>query len=228
MTDSKTKPKILVVDDDTILLVVLKSYLEKNEYDVRTANSAEKGLGVFETYQPDLVVSDVAMPGMDGLAFCETMRTLPSGQLTPFLFLSGKDDLSDRVKGHASGADDYITKPFEMKELLAKIEGQWERLQRMNAEIQNLLQRSLHHSDRPGPTTPKAQPPAMAPLPLTAGEQRVFWEVVQGLTNKQISDRLFISPRTVQTHLSNILKKLHLENRAQLVRFAYENGYQTP
>jgi DNA-binding NarL/FixJ family response regulator len=65
-----------------------------------------------------------------------------------------------------------------------------------------------------------------APLPLTPAEERVFWEVIQGYTNKQISDRLFISPRTVQTHLSNILNKLNLENRTQLVRFAYEQGYE--
>jgi DNA-binding CsgD family transcriptional regulator len=65
-------------------------------------------------------------------------------------------------------------------------------------------------------------------LPLTPAEERVFWEVIQGLTNKQISDRLFISPRTVQTHLSSILNKLGVENRAQLIRFAYQEGYQYP
>ena len=65
-------------------------------------------------------------------------------------------------------------------------------------------------------------------LPLTPAEARVFWEVIQGLTNKQISQRLFISPRTVQTHLSNILTKLNLENRSQLVRFAFEHGYRPP
>ncbi|MGL5835601.1 MAG: response regulator transcription factor, partial [Waterburya sp.] len=63
-------------------------------------------------------------------------------------------------------------------------------------------------------------------LPLTPAEERVFWETIQGYTNKQISDRLFISPRTVQTHLSNILNKLNLSNRTQLVRFAYEQGYE--
>ena len=69
-----------------------------------------------------------------------------------------------------------------------------------------------------------ASPPE--PLPLTPAEERVFWEVIQGFTNKQISDRLFISPRTVQTHLSSILNKLDLENRTQLVRFAFEKGYE--
>jgi DNA-binding CsgD family transcriptional regulator len=65
-------------------------------------------------------------------------------------------------------------------------------------------------------------------LPLTPAEERVFWEVIQGYTNKQISDRLFISPRTVQAHLGSIFNKLQLENRAQLVRFALEKGYKPP
>ena len=71
--------------------------------------------------------------------------------------------------------------------------------------------------------TPTSPP---KPLPLTPAEERVFWETIQGYTNKQISERLFISPRTVQTHLSNILNKLNLNNRTQLVRFAYEQGYE--
>jgi DNA-binding CsgD family transcriptional regulator len=70
------------------------------------------------------------------------------------------------------------------------------------------------------------EPEPLEELPLTPAEARVFWEVIQGLTNKQISQRLFISPRTVQTHLSNILTKLNLENRSQLVRYAYEHGYK--
>ncbi|KAB1991082.1 response regulator transcription factor, partial [Haemophilus parainfluenzae] len=70
--------------------------------------------------------------------------------------------------------------------------------------------------------------PTPDPLPLTPAEEKVFWEVVQGFTNKQIGERLYLSPRTVQTHLSNILTKLDLNNRAQLVRFAFEHGYQLP
>jgi DNA-binding NarL/FixJ family response regulator len=71
-------------------------------------------------------------------------------------------------------------------------------------------------------------PVAPAPLPLTPAEEKVFWQVIQGLTNKQIGDHLFVSPRTVQTHLSNILSKLQLENRSQLIRYAFEKGYRPP
>jgi DNA-binding NarL/FixJ family response regulator len=77
---------------------------------------------------------------------------------------------------------------------------------------------------------PKAEvtPKVPHPLPLTPAEEKVFWEVIQGYTNKQIGEHLFVSPRTVQTHLSNILNKLQLENRSQLVRYAFERGYRPP
>ena len=215
--------RVLVVDDDPILRKILQNFLAQKGYQIEVAVSGDAALQIWEKYQPDLIVSDVNMPSMDGLEFCRRLRALPSGQLVPFIFLSGQDELEDRLKGHSSGADDYITKPFEMQELLAKIERQLERTQRIHAEIVRIVQ-SVKPKDveTPEPT------PEPEPLPLTPAEIRVFWEVVQGLTNKQISEHLFISPRTVQTHLSNILGKLQLDNRSQLVRFAYENGYQAP
>ncbi|MGB2924330.1 MAG: response regulator transcription factor [Limnothrix sp.] len=215
--------RVLVVDDDPILRKILQNFLAQKGYQIEVAASGDAALEVWEQYQPDLIVSDVNMPSMDGLEFCRRLRAMPSGQLVPFIFLSGQDELEDRLKGHSSGADDYVTKPFEMQELLAKIERQLERTQRIHAEIVRIVQ-----SVKPKATQAPEPTPEPEPLPLTPAEIRVFWEVVQGLTNKQISEHLFISPRTVQTHLSNILGKLQLENRSQLVRFAYENGYQAP
>jgi len=218
--------RILVVDDDKTLRDVLMEYLQKEGYQVEDASSGAEGMKCFKSNPPDLVVSDVMMPEMDGLEFCRTLRSTPSGQLVPFIFLSGMGELDDRVRGHEMGADDYVTKPFEIRELLAKIEGQLERSHRIHAEIVRMMQQlsAVHHNSESAPE-PHAPP---EPLPLTPAEERVFWEVIQGYTNKQISDRLFISPRTVQSHLSNILGKLQLDNRAQLVRFAYEQGYREP
>ncbi len=231
--------KILVVDDDNILRTVLKHYLEKQGYQVEEVSCGSDGLSAFEQYQPDLVVSDVSMPEMDGLEFCRNLRSQPEGKLVPFIFLSGRDDLEDKIKGHSMGADDYLTKPFEMRELLAKIESQLERANRIHGEIMRLIEDQLKGSTAIGSSsaTLLSLDPAdgssdvenkekSAPELLTPAETRVFWEVIQGLTNKEISEHLSISPRTVQTHLSNILGKLNLENRAQLVRFAYEKGYE--
>ena len=231
--------KILVVDDDNILRTVLKHYLEKQGYQVEEVSCGSDGLSAFEQYQPDLVVSDVSMPEMDGLEFCRNLRSQPEGKLVPFIFLSGRDDLEDKIKGHSMGADDYLTKPFEMRELLAKIESQLERANRIHGEIMRLIENQLKDStaigassatllslDRADGSSDVENKEKSAPELLTPAETRVFWEVIQGLTNKEISEHLYISPRTVQTHLSNILGKLNLENRAQLVRFAYEKGYE--
>jgi DNA-binding NarL/FixJ family response regulator len=215
--------KILVVDDDATLRMALTRYLEKRGYQTQDVASGIEALLLFEQDPPDLVVSDVMMPEMDGFEFCRRLRSTRSGQLVPFIFLSSKGEVEDRVQGHSIGADDYLIKPFEPRELLAKIESQLERSRRIHSEIVLLMQReaSNHNLSEHAATTPH-------PLPLTPAEEKVFWEVIQGFTNKQIGDHLFVSPRTVQTHLSNILSKLQLENRSQLVRFAFERGYKLP
>jgi DNA-binding NarL/FixJ family response regulator len=215
--------KVLVVDDDATLRMALTRYLEKRGYLTQGAASGIEALTLFEQDPPDLVVSDVMMPEMDGFEFCRRLRSIRSGQLVPFIFLSSKGEVEDRVQGHSIGADDYLIKPFEPRELLAKIESQLERTRRIHSEIVLLMQRESSSA-----ATNEHVAVTPLPLPLTPAEEKVFWEVIQGYTNKQIGDRLFVSPRTVQTHLSNILSKLQLENRSQLVRFAFERGYKLP
>ena len=231
--------KILVVDDDVTLRKVLQNSLEQRGYQVVSVGSAKEGLTRFSQNIPDLVVSDVSMPEMDGFEFCRQLRSQPSGKLIPFIFLSAKNELGDRIQGHTIGADSYLTKPFEMKELLANIEGLIERSRQVHAEIVHLIEQLANSqsnnaviltsfTSEPNNTADEdtGSSSSPKPLPLTPAEERVFWETIQGYTNKQISERLFISPRTVQTHLSNILNKLNLSNRTQLVRFAYEQGYE--
>lgn len=214
--------RILIVDDDATLRTALTRYLQNRGYVVQEARSGLEALTIFENDPADVVVSDVMMPEMDGLEFCRRLRATRMGQLVPFIFLSSRKELEDRVEGHQTGADDYLVKPFELKELVAKIEAQLERSRRVNSEIVRLMQQNALVTPSPSP------PVAQRPLPLTPAEEKVFWEVIKGYTNKQIGDRLFVSPRTVQTHLSNILSKLGLENRLQLIRYAFERGYQPP
>lgn len=212
---------ILIVDDDATLRTALARYLAHRSFTVEQAASGEEALTLFLSRSADVVVSDILMPGMDGFEFCRQLRGCQEGQLVPFIFLTSRGDIEDRILGHTLGADDYLTKPFEPRELLAKIEAQLERSRRVQVEIERLLKQQTQN----GADAPTEQP---MPLPLTPAEIKVFWEVVQGYTNRQIGDRLFISPRTVQTHLSNILSKLNLDNRSQLVRYAFEQGYQMP
>ncbi|MBE9095079.1 response regulator transcription factor [Tychonema sp. LEGE 07203] len=217
--------RILVVDDEADCQKVLAMYLESQGYRVECANSGIEALSVFENVRPDLIISDVMMPEMDGFELCRHLRTSRLGQFVPFIFLSGQGEIESKVAGHEIGADDYLVKPFQSEEILAKVKAQLERTHRINAEIVRLLQTATARTPQPTVAAVLAGPP---PLPLTPAEERVFWEAIQGYTNKQISQQLFISPRTVQAHLSSIFSKLQLENRAQLVRFALQRGYKPP
>lgn len=207
--------KILIVDDDVTLQAALHRYLSHRNFEVLQAGTGAEGLERFEADPADLVVSDVMMPTMDGFKFCEKLRSHQGGKLVPFIFLSSRGELDARIHGHMMGADDYLIKPFEPRELLAKIEAQLERARR----FQEALGTQQNNS------TATVSEVAPMPLPLTPGEMKVFLEVLKGGTNRDIGDRLCISPRTVQTHLSNILSKLSLSNRSQLVRYGYEHGY---
>lgn len=216
--------RILIVDDELDCQTILAMYLESQGYQIECANSGVQALSIFERNPPALVISDVMMPQMDGFEFCRRLRGTRLGQLVPFIFLSGQGELESKVEGHAIGGDDYLVKPFQPEEILAKIKAQLERSHRIHAEIVRLLQYSAALES----VQVKAAIAPPPPLPLTPAEERVFWEVIQGYTNKQISDRLFISHRTVQAHLSSIFSKLEIENRSQLVRFAMERGYKPP
>ena len=110
---------VLVVEDDRNIAELLQMYLEKEGYAVTLAADGGQGLSKFRAIKPDLVLLDVMMPVMDGWAVCKTIR---AESKTPIIMLTAKSETDDKVAGLKSGADDYITKPFETKEVLARIE----------------------------------------------------------------------------------------------------------
>jgi len=110
---------VLIVEDDRNIAELLQMYLEKEGYAVTVASDGGQGLAKFRSIHPDLVLLDIMMPVMDGWAVCRAIRA--EGQ-TPVIMLTAKGETDDKVSGLRAGADDYITKPFEMKEVLARIE----------------------------------------------------------------------------------------------------------
>ena len=110
---------VLIVEDDRNIQELLHLYLEKEGYAVTVASDGGQGLAKFRAIKPDLVLLDVMMPVMDGWAVCKAIR---ADSQTPIIMLTAKGETDDKVSGLKSGADDYVTKPFEMKELLARIE----------------------------------------------------------------------------------------------------------
>lgn len=110
--------KILVVDDDTNICELLRLYLTKEGYQVTVANDGEEGLEKFNQVKPDMVLLDVMMPKMDGLEVCRRIRKAGN---TPVMMLTAKGETFDKVLGLELGADDYVVKPFESKEIVARI-----------------------------------------------------------------------------------------------------------
>ena len=110
--------KILVIDDDPNITDLLKMYLEKEGYEVKTAADGQEGLTTFKMYEPDLVLLDVMLPRKDGLQICREIRDHSS---KPVIMISAKGETFDKVLGLELGADDYIVKPLDMKEVFARV-----------------------------------------------------------------------------------------------------------
>lgn len=111
--------KVLVVDDEANISDLLKVSLEFQGFDVRTADSGIQGLEVADEFEPDAFILDVMMPGMDGFTLLSKLRA--RGHEAPVLFLTAKDGVEDRIHGLTIGADDYVTKPFSLEEVITRL-----------------------------------------------------------------------------------------------------------
>ena len=119
MEENRSGYRILIADDENEIRSLLRLYLEKEGYAVTVAGDGGEGLEKFNAIRPDLVLLDVMMPVMDGWAVCRAIR---AESQTPIIMLTAKGETEDKIQGLKTGADDYITKPFEMREVLARIE----------------------------------------------------------------------------------------------------------
>lgn len=133
---SVPKDHILLVDDDEKLATVVKEYLAQNGFEVSTANNGSIAIEVFETGQFDLVLLDLMLPDIDGLEVCRRLRTIRN---IPVLMLTAKGDPLDRIVGLEIGADDYVAKPFEPRELLARIRAILRRVRAGDVSEQNIM-----------------------------------------------------------------------------------------
>ena len=121
-----SKQKILIVDDDNNIAELISLYLTKECYDTRIVNDGEEALIAFEQYNPNLILLDLMLPGIDGYQVCREIRAKSN---TPIIMLSAKGEIFDKVLGLELGADDYILKPFDSKELVARVKAVLRRYQ---------------------------------------------------------------------------------------------------
>ena len=196
--------RLLVVDDDASLLMAVSETLRAEGYVVVTARRGAEALVRVAERTPDLIISDIRMPGMDGYQLARNLRSAPHTRLIPVVFLTAKDEIADRIAGFRSGVDAYVTKPFEPEELLAIVAGILERVQRTHGDLARLFGESEKD------TTFRRDEA------LTDAEWRVAEAVARGLSNKEIASELNLSLRTVEGHISHMLEKKHLNNRVEL------------
>jgi len=122
--------RVLLIDDEPNLLLALGAYLRESGYEVVAVSSGEEGLERLRDWQPDVIICDIMMPGMDGCDVRQALEEDPRHRDTPFIFLTAKGQLDDRLAGLRSGADDYLVKPFEPAELEARVEALLRRVTR--------------------------------------------------------------------------------------------------
>jgi DNA-binding NarL/FixJ family response regulator len=197
--------RLLVVDDDPGLLLAVSDTLRAEGYDVATARRGADALVRVAETLPDLIISDIRMPGMDGYELARKLRSSARTRLVPIVFLTAKDETADRIEGFRTGVDAYITKPFDSEELTAIVAGILNRVERTHSDLARMF------GDKEDDVKEFIRDEE-----LTDAEWRVAEAVARGLSNKEIAAELNLSLRTIEGHISRILDKKNLNNRVEL------------
>ncbi len=216
---SASQKKILIVEDEKDILQLVKLYLEKDGFRVVTAMTGPDGLRQVKEEKPDLVVLDLMLPDMDGLEVCKRLRSVPDSAMLPIIMLTAKAEESDTVIGLELGADDYVTKPFSPKALVARVKALLRRLERAPTNRAN--------SYRYGPLTMDLARHEVSigkqEVPLTAKEFGLLEHLLQHpgrvltrdvLLNAVWGYDYYGTTRTVDVHVRRLKQKLPLLEEA--------------
>lgn len=213
MIDQQPTYHILVVDDDNRLRLLLQKYLTNNRFAVFEAANAQEALDLIATFTFDLIVMDVMMPGQDGYSLTKQLRSM--GKTTPILMLTAMGDIDNRITGLEHGADDYLTKPFEPKELLLRINSILRRAGSLQSTDQ-LIFGPYVYKRKSGALTKNSEP-----VPLTTTEH----ELLRALANKaggpvSREDLAHVldtdNLRTVDVQITRLRKKIETNPAAPL------------
>jgi DNA-binding NarL/FixJ family response regulator len=223
---------ILVVDDDLGTRLSISDYLELSGYTVVTADDGQQALALVHEYRPDLIVTDIMMPRLNGYELVRRVRQDPELRLMPVILLTARTKTQERILGYQSGCDLYLPKPFELEELAAAINSILARSRFLRSDY-ILTPRenkegfsSFEDEDDSGLQKPKYHEidNSQLPFPLTGREQQVLELLTHGFSNMEMGQKLHLSARTVEKYVSSLLRKTATNNRAELVRFALKHG----
>ncbi len=224
----KDKQTIMIVDDDPNIAQLVRLYLEKEGYDISVQTRGDDALAAFQKNPPSLLLLDVMLPGMDGWQVCRAVRQISA---IPIIMLTAKDETFDKVLGLELGADDYVTKPFETKELVARVKAVLRRATASEAEKDTLSFPGLTISLEKYEVYYQGNPIEMPPKELevlyflASHQNRVF-------TREQLLEQVwgfdfFGDSRTVDVHIKRLREKLaDSEQYGWQIRTVWGVGYK--
>jgi two-component system response regulator MprA len=215
---------VLIIEDDEAIVKVLRRGLVYEGFQALSALDGETGLAMAREHNPDLVVLDWMLPGIDGLEVCKSLR---SNSNVPIIILTAKDTLQDRINGLDSGADDYLVKPFELDELLARVRALLRRTQQDRAPVLSFADLSLDISTHQATRNERN-------IPLTAKEfdllDLFMHHPRQVLTREMIFDRVWGydfggESNVLDVYVRYLRQKLEIEGEQRLIHTVRGVGY---
>jgi two-component system phosphate regulon response regulator PhoB len=220
--------KVLVVEDEAPLAEILRYNLESEGFRVAHAESGEEALILLDEERPDLVVLDWMLPGVSGIELCRRLRSMTKSRSIPIIMLTARGEESDRIRGLSTGADDYVTKPFSLPELMARVKAILRRTApRRMAEVLKIgdveLDRAAHKVSR-----------GLRQVRLGPTEFRLLEFLMESsgraLSRPQLLDGVwgrdaFVDERTVDVHIGRLRKALIRGNEHDPIRTVRSAGY---
>ena len=222
------KKKILLVEDEDHLGIVLKTFFEKKNFNIEVVKDGEDALFQADNFKPDVVLLDWMLPNMSGLEICRQIRTTKGIKKTPIIFLTAKGEEEDKLRALDTGADDYITKPFSQLELLARINAL---LRRSNPSS---LDDELKYKDTITMNLKtyrvKRDGSYVKLNPKEFDLLRLFMENPGKVFSRdQLLDKIWgninVEPRTVDVHIRRLRKNINIKKSKDLIRTVRSSGY---
>jgi two-component system, OmpR family, alkaline phosphatase synthesis response regulator PhoP len=226
-------PQILIVDDEKDIVDLVAYNLEKEGYETLKALDGEKALQLVRTKTPDLVLLDLMLPGIQGLEICKRIRKDPETASIPIIMLTAKGDEIDKIIGLEVGADDYVTKPFSVKELLARIKSVLRRSKaRSSADQEEVFDfKGLHIDLKSYEVTVDGKRVDLSPTEfrlltfLARNPGRVYSR--EQILDKVWGDDAFVEPRTVDVHIRRLRSRIERdESRPDYIVTVRGAGYK--
>jgi two-component system, OmpR family, phosphate regulon response regulator PhoB len=222
------KPRVLVVEDESALATLLHYNLEREGYLVFEARDGEEALLIAEEQNPDLILLDWMLPQLSGIEVCRRLRGREESRNTPIIMLTARGEEGDRIRGLDTGADDYITKPFSMSELIARIRAVMRRIRPALAEsvvtCGNIVVDRTSHRVRRGGRDIHLGPTEFRLLDhLIQHPGRVFSR--EQLLDAVWGSDVYVEARTVDVHIGRLRKALNEEGETDPIRTVRSAGY---